>query len=122
MSRYQYMVIGTNLGEPRKARRWGTREAIEGPKGLRRNTRRHRRRDRRLGRRFNRAHRVRLRPPRPGLPSLLNCRDDGQEAIIAVREQHSPIGQFYLIGNHEAQACTPRATELTWVVLRAQGA
>jgi hypothetical protein len=30
MSRYQYMVLGTNLGEPRKARRWGTREAIEG--------------------------------------------------------------------------------------------
>ena len=30
---YQYMVLGTNLGEPRKARRWGTREAIEGLKG-----------------------------------------------------------------------------------------
>ena len=30
---YQYMVVGTNLGEPRKARRWGTREAIEGLKG-----------------------------------------------------------------------------------------
>ena len=30
---YQYMALGTNLGEPRKARRWGTREAIEGLKG-----------------------------------------------------------------------------------------
>jgi hypothetical protein len=30
---YQHMVVGTNLGEPRKARRWGTREAIEGLKG-----------------------------------------------------------------------------------------
>jgi hypothetical protein len=30
---YQYMVLGTNLGEPRQARRWGTREAIEGLKG-----------------------------------------------------------------------------------------
>jgi hypothetical protein len=30
---YQYMVLRTNLGEPRKARRWGTREAIERLKG-----------------------------------------------------------------------------------------
>ena len=30
---YQYMVLGTNLGEPRQARRWGTRDAIEGLKG-----------------------------------------------------------------------------------------
>jgi hypothetical protein len=30
---YQYMVLGTPLGEPRQARRWGTREAIEGLKG-----------------------------------------------------------------------------------------
>ena len=30
---YQYMLISTNLGEPRQARRWGTREAIEGLKG-----------------------------------------------------------------------------------------
>jgi hypothetical protein len=30
---YQYMVLGTNLGEPRQARRWGTREAIERLKG-----------------------------------------------------------------------------------------
>jgi hypothetical protein len=30
---YQYMVLGTNLGEPRPARRWGTRDAIEGLKG-----------------------------------------------------------------------------------------
>jgi hypothetical protein len=30
---YQYMVLGTNLGEPRQARRWGTREAVEGLKG-----------------------------------------------------------------------------------------
>ena len=30
---YQYMALGTSLGEPRKARRWGTREAIEGLKG-----------------------------------------------------------------------------------------
>ena len=27
---YQYQMLSTNLGEPRKARRWGTREAIEG--------------------------------------------------------------------------------------------
>lgn len=26
---YQYQMLNTNLGEPRKARRWGTREAIE---------------------------------------------------------------------------------------------
>jgi hypothetical protein len=26
---YQYMVVNTNRGEPRKARRWGTREAID---------------------------------------------------------------------------------------------
>ena len=30
---YQYNLLGTNLGEPRQARRWGTREAIEGLKG-----------------------------------------------------------------------------------------
>lgn len=30
---YQYMALGRSLGEPRKARRWGTREAIEGLKG-----------------------------------------------------------------------------------------
>jgi hypothetical protein len=30
---FQYLVLGTNLGEPRQARRWGTREAIEGLKG-----------------------------------------------------------------------------------------
>jgi hypothetical protein len=30
---YQYQMLNTNLGEPRKARRWGTREAIEGLKG-----------------------------------------------------------------------------------------
>jgi hypothetical protein len=27
---YQYQMLNPNLGEPRKARRWGTREAIEG--------------------------------------------------------------------------------------------
>jgi hypothetical protein len=26
---YQYIVLDTNLVEPRKARRWGTREAID---------------------------------------------------------------------------------------------
>jgi hypothetical protein len=25
---YQYQMLNTNLGEPRKARRWGTREGI----------------------------------------------------------------------------------------------
>ena len=30
---YQYQMLNTSLGEPRKARRWGTREAIEGLKG-----------------------------------------------------------------------------------------
>jgi hypothetical protein len=30
---YQYQMLNTNLGEPRKARRWGTREAIERLKG-----------------------------------------------------------------------------------------
>jgi hypothetical protein len=27
---YQYQMLNTSLGEPRKARRWGTREAISG--------------------------------------------------------------------------------------------
>jgi hypothetical protein len=27
---YQYQMLNPNLCEPRKARRWGTREAIEG--------------------------------------------------------------------------------------------
>ena len=30
---YQYILLNTGLNEPRKARRWGTREAIEGLKG-----------------------------------------------------------------------------------------
>jgi hypothetical protein len=30
---YQYQMLNTSFGEPRKARRWGTREAIEGLKG-----------------------------------------------------------------------------------------
>ena len=30
---YQYQMLNTNLGEPRKARRWGTREANERLKG-----------------------------------------------------------------------------------------
>jgi hypothetical protein len=29
---YQYQMLNTNLGEPRMARRWGTRQAIEGLK------------------------------------------------------------------------------------------
>lgn len=30
---YKYTLLNTRLGEPRVARRWGTREAIEGLKG-----------------------------------------------------------------------------------------
>lgn len=30
---YQYILLNTVLNEPRKARRWGTREAIERLKG-----------------------------------------------------------------------------------------